>query len=129
MTGCTVRENFANPTKSIGGGIWTAGTTTLTDCLVEANGAEPFGGGLFVDGGKTTLAGSTRVRLNSASSGAGISVRNSELEVAATCRVTENTAPNGAGPGGIANNGGTVTLAGPDPSPIVVNNCPDNCVN
>ena len=129
MTRCTVRENFATPDKSLGGGIWSAGTTTLTDCLVEGNGAEPFGGGLRVAGGKTTLAGSTRVRLNTARSGAGIHVLNSELEIAATCRVTENTALNGAGPGGISNSGGTVTLAGADPSPIVVNNCPDNCAN
>jgi hypothetical protein len=127
MTRCTVRENFATPTRSVGGGIWTSGSTTLTDCLVEDNGAEPFGGGLYVTGGKTILAGSTRVRLNTASSGAGIGVVNSELEVAATCRVTENISPPGAGPGGITNTNGVVTLAGPDPSPIVVNNCPTNC--
>jgi hypothetical protein len=132
MTRCTVRENnitINSPTitSGQGGGIWTLGTTTLTDCLVEVNSAATTGGGLSVEGGKTTLFGSTHVRLNRAQSAAGIDVNASELESAVTCRVTQNISPNGAGPGGIVNTNGMVTLAGPDPSPIVVDNCPDNC--
>jgi hypothetical protein len=132
LTRCTVRENnitinSAMITSGIGGGIFTTGTTILTDCLVEENSAATWGGGISIEGGKTTLAGSTRVRLNRAPSAAGIFVKDSELEIAATCRVTQNISPNGAGPGGINNANGVVTLAGPNPSPIVVNNCPTNC--
>jgi hypothetical protein len=132
MTRCTVRENTITGNSmsgqsGLGGGVWTAGTANLTDCLVESNNAVTLGGGLSAEGGTTTLAGSTRVRLNRAESGAGIFVKDSELEIAATSRVTENRSPPGAGPGGINNTNGTVTLAGPDPSPIVVNNCPENC--
>jgi hypothetical protein len=48
------------------------------------------------------------------------------LIIAETCRVTRNTAPSGNG-GGILNGSGTVILQGADPSPIVVNNCQENC--
>ena len=50
MTRCTVRDNRA-PDSGVGGGIYTAGSTTLTDCLVEANSASGGGGGLRVVGG------------------------------------------------------------------------------
>ena len=48
--------------------------------------------------------------------------------VAATCRVTQNTAAEGFGGGIHRSSGGTVTLRGANPSPIVVNNCQENCV-
>jgi hypothetical protein len=125
LTRCTVRDNHAG-TSGQGGGILTSGTATLTDCLVADNRAR-FGGGLSAEDATITLAGSTQVRDNAADFGGGIFILASTLLIAETCRVTENTAPPDQG-GGIRNNSGTVTLAGADPSPIVVNNCRENCV-
>jgi hypothetical protein len=88
------------------------------------------GGGIAVDGGTTSLAGTTQVQNNEASTGGGIMVTGGSLTIAETCRVTLNTATASAtAGGGIANNvdPSTVTLEGADPSPIVVNNCQDNC--
>jgi hypothetical protein len=129
MTRCTVRANHVTGDFGFGGGIDTTGMTTLTDCLIEANTAVSVGGGLMVHGGTTTLAGSTQVRDNAANAGGGIGAQNSEttLEIAETCRVTANTATTGNG-GGISNERATVILAGANPSPIVVNNCHENCV-
>ena len=134
MTRCTVRDNRATSLTGIGtgGGIHAAGTTTLTDCLIEANEAANSGGGLFVIGGTTTLRGSTQVRENYAGLGGGIAVAAGTnaagtLVIAETCRVTENIAGKGFG-GGIRRFAGTVTLQGATPSPIVVNNCHENCV-
>ncbi len=125
LTRCTVSDNHAP--DAIAGGIDIVGTTTLTDCLIEGNDAS-VGGGIYLWGGLTTLAGSTEVRGNTASNLAGgIYVRFlGTLVIAETCRVTNNTAPAGKG-GGIFNDGGTVTLQGADPSPIVVANCVENC--
>jgi hypothetical protein len=134
MTRCTVRDNRATSLTGIGtgGGIYAAGTTTLTDCLIEANHAANSGGGLFVIGGTTTLRGTTQVRANAAGLGGGIAVATGTnaagtLVIAETCRVTQNTAGEGFG-GGIRRFAGTVTLQGTNPSPIVVNNCHENCV-
>jgi Right handed beta helix region len=130
MLRCTVRDNHATGSSASGGGIYTIGTTTLTDCLVEDNRAGVDGGGLFVsiNAGTCTLAGSTQVRDNAATFGGGISLQLGTLVIAETCRVTENTAPPGQG-GGIYNvPGNTVTLQGADPASIVVNNCRENCV-
>jgi hypothetical protein len=133
MTRCTVRDNRATSQTGVGtgGGIHAAGTTTLTDCLIEANEAANSGGGLYVIGGTTTLLGTTQVRQNNAGLGGGIAVATGTnvsgvLIVAETCRVTENMAGEGFG-GGIRRSGGTVTLRGANPSPIVVNNCHENC--
>jgi hypothetical protein len=104
------------------------GSTTLTDCLVEANRAGDWGGGIYLSGGTTTLAGSTEVRGNQADEGGGIFVAGGVLVIAETGRVTDNTAAAVGDGGGIDNVGGTVTLQGAAPSPIVVNNCHDNCV-
>jgi hypothetical protein len=134
MTRCTVRDNRATSQTGVGtgGGIHAAGTTTLTDCLIEANEAANSGGGLFVIGGTTTLRGSTQVRENYAGLGGGIAVAAGTnaagtLVIAETCRVTENIAGKGFG-GGIRRFAGTVTLQGATPSSIVVNNCHENCV-
>jgi hypothetical protein len=125
MRDCTVIDNRA--TGSTGGGIDTAGTLTVTDCLIEGNNAT-FGGGISQFGGLTTLAGSTEVRGNASTQrGAGIYVQSGTLEIGAACRVTDNTAPFPGDGGGIANISGTVTLDGADPSPIVVDNCHENC--
>jgi hypothetical protein len=134
MTRCTVRDNHVQSGLGggNGGGITTSGTTTLTDCLIENNSAEVAGGGISVDGGTTSLLGALTVQGNHAdanvvSRGGGIDVDTGTLIIAETCRVTRNTAAAGFG-GGIFNNGGTVTLqGGANPSPIVVDNCQENC--
>lgn len=130
MLRCTVRDNHATgSTTSFGGGIYTVGTTTLTDCLVEDNRAGVDGGGLYVsiNAGTCTLAGSTQVRDNAATFGGGIYLGIGTLVIAETCRVTENTASPSQGGGIYSVPGSTVTLQGADPSSIVVNNCRENC--
>jgi predicted outer membrane repeat protein len=95
--------------------------------VVEGNEATGEGGGLFVTVARTTLLGTTLVRGNTADFGGGISVNAGTLVIAETCRVTENTASVNNG-GGIRNDAGAVSLQGANPSPIVVNNCHENCV-
>jgi parallel beta-helix repeat protein len=128
MTRCTVRDNKATGTGSVNGGaMYTQGTTTMTDSLIENNDASA-GGGLLHHDAVTTLEGSTRVHDNHANIGGGFYVQGGTLTIARTCRVTENTAVNSNLGGGIYTQNGTVVLQGPDdPSPIVVDNCHENC--
>lgn len=132
MTRCTVSNNQVTGANWYAGGIYTDGTTTLTDCLVTGNHAtnsNSSGGGLFLFGGQTTLNGHTAVRDNDALFGGGIYVSLGTLVINASCQVTANTATGGPGNGGgIYNAGGTVVLDGADSSPIVVDNCHENCV-
>ena len=136
LTRCTIRDNHATDINGSGGGIWTRGTTTLTDCLVEANTAQVAGGGLYIVEGTTTLTGSTQVRgnhavVNTSSAGGGIYVSGGTLEIAETCRVTDNETLQAGQGGGIFNAAAAdaVTLQGTaTSSPIVVNNCHENCV-
>jgi predicted outer membrane repeat protein len=129
LTRCTIRDNHVTG-PAVGGGIVVtgSGTATLTDCLVEVNSAEFVGGGLAIGLGPVTLAGSTQVRGNVGGIGGGIFIEAGTLTITENCRVTKNTAAPGQG-GGIHSAGSTVTLQGSDPiSPIVVNNCQENCV-
>ena len=128
MTRCTLRGNKTSGTGTVNGGaMYTQGTTTLTDCLVEDNDANA-GGGLYHHDAITTLDGTTRFHDNHANLGGGFYVQGGTLTIAKTCRVTENRAANSILGGGIYTERGTVTLQGTDdPSPIVVNNCHENC--
>jgi len=132
MTRCTVRDNHATTGSfGSGGGIFVnAGdlfvTTTLTDCLIEGNSAQDRGGGLYSFGSRVVLAGTTRVQGNDASEGGGIYADVGRMTIAETCRVTQNTASTTGGGGGLYAVG-IVTLQGADPSPIVVDNCEENC--
>jgi hypothetical protein len=133
MTRCTVRDNHAPASTRHGGGIYTNGPTTLTDCLIEVNRANTSGGGIRVNQGLTKLAGMTQVQGNHAdagpsSAGGGIYLNGGTLEIAESCRVTLNTATAENG-GGIFNDVGpsAVTLGGGTPSPTVVDNCHENC--
>lgn len=129
MLRCTISDNHATGTEEnvgAGGGIYTNGPTTLTDCLIEGNSAR-IGGGLYATG-TTILAGSTEVRENTATRGGGI-LNIGTLQIAESCRVRHNTAAAIGDGGGIFNDAtGAVTLDGASPSPIVVDNCRDNCV-
>lgn len=97
LTRCTVRDNHATGASTRGGGIYSEGTTTLTDCIVEDNDAGADGGGLCVDGGVTTLAGSTVVRGNQAAEGGGVWFSHGTLNVAASCQIRGNTATSTGG--------------------------------
>jgi hypothetical protein len=131
MLRCKVIDNIVDQSSDTwgGGGILTDGTTTLTDCLVANNHGGEGGGGIYVGGGTTQLFGSTKVRGNSALRGGGLFAEElARVTLADTCLVTGNRALEEAMGGGIATYyEGTVKLLGADPSPIVVNNCPDNC--
>jgi hypothetical protein len=119
------------PTLSQVGGVH--GTPPLTDCLIENNSADNTCGGIRVNGGTTTLLGATTVPgdhadANSLSGGGGIQVNVGTLSIAETCRVTRNTAATGRW-GASATAPAMVTLQGAAmPSPIVVDNCHENCV-
>jgi hypothetical protein len=128
LTRCTISNNRSDRSMSggYGGGISAQGSVTLTDCVVERNSASSGGGGLDAEMGTMTLAGSTIVRDNFAPVGGGIFAYFGLVEIAETCRVTENRAFAGNG-GGILNVFGGVTLQGANPSPIVVDNCVENC--
>lgn len=140
MTRCTVDQNVAyvssfpaNQESAKGGGVAFAGTqAALLDCQIIRNSAESgplsgggLGGGICATAGTVYLGGTTIVANNVAKNGAGVSVeQNSSLTVEANCRITGN---DGIVGGGILNVNSTVALSGPDPSPIVVNNCHENC--
>lgn len=128
MTGCQVSENACTSGEAaLAGGIFTLGATTLTDCQITGNQSSGDGGGLVVGAGATSLAGQTTVGSNVATGGGGILVvEDASLTVASTCQITHNTATELYG--GIANRG-TVTLQGASPDSIVINNCPDNCLD
>lgn len=130
MTRCTVRNNIAanqGGGAGSGGGLNLTSQATLTDCLIVDNETGASGGGLYVlTDQPVVLAGETVVQGNTAGQGGGIFADSSAITIGVNCRITGNTADSGQG-GGIARFGGTVTLAGPDPSPIVVNNCHENC--
>ena len=67
------------------------------------------------------------MRGNEAGHGGGIFIDDAMLVIAESCRVTENEAAAVGNGGGILTTMGTVTLQGVHPSPIVVNNCHENC--
>jgi predicted outer membrane repeat protein len=130
MTRCTVSGNSTTAGgPEGGGGIWANGDVTLTDCQFEDNHANNRGGGIYLRAGTLTLNGTTEVKDNTATQGGGIFAEAGTLTIAESCRVTNNTAAAANDGGGINNAGATVTLEGAGAtSPIVVNNCHENCV-
>ncbi|MFT4038547.1 MAG: hypothetical protein QM692_10235 [Thermomicrobiales bacterium] len=130
MTRCTVRDNKALPLPTpaaLGGGLYLGANATLTDCLILDNAAGDGGGGMYIIHANVTLAGSTEVRGNESARGGGVLAVNTLLTIGPDCRITGNTADAGEG-GGIFTNADTVDLQGPHPSPIVTDNCHENCV-
>lgn len=132
MTRCAVLDNVApfDGTSTAGGGLVVSPGTTLTDCTITGNTAEQgHGGGILAIstvGEPVTLAGATVIQRNTAHWGGGIFSSQGAMLIGATCRITGNQAAAGLG-GGIYREGGTVTLQGPAPSPIVTANCHENC--
>jgi len=124
MTRCTVSHNNA---AFEGGGLLLESQATLTDCLIANNTTSMSGGGIATfSSALVTLAGETVIQANTAGRGGGIFVGSGFLTIGEDCRITGNTAPELRG-GGIENGEGVVTLLGADPSPIVVDNCHENC--
>jgi hypothetical protein len=134
MTRCTVSDNTApeGGGAADGGGCLFSASATLTDCQITGNTTDGVGGGIHITGFDTlTLAGDTIIQGNTAGSGGGIfSSLNSpgSLIIGEACRITGNTAVDGEGGGVQRSTLGQVILEGTDdPSPIVVNNCHENC--
>ena len=119
--------------SGFGGGIYNyLGTLTLLRVNVTGNTASLAGGGIYNDGAMLTLEdgsviGGAAGEGNTATySGGGIYNNRGTITMQTGSRVTGNTATNSDG--GIFTDGGMVELQGDEnPSPIVVNNCRDNC--
>ena len=79
---------------STGGGIWTAGTTTIGGSATVTGNRAQAGGGVYVAGGTLTLEGSAIVKGNTANNtyGSGVFVgTNGQLCVSGNVQVTGNT--------------------------------------
>jgi parallel beta-helix repeat protein len=70
MTGCTVNGNQATVSTAHGGGVFSQGTTTVTNCTIANNTVGSSGGGIYVQGAGLTIAGTT-VSGNSATNSVG----------------------------------------------------------
>ena len=81
-----------------GGGIYNAGTTTVTDSTISGNSATNYGGGIYNDG-TTTVTDST-VSGNTATDGSGI------FNAVGTITVTDSTISGNAATGNSATDGG-----------------------
>lgn len=69
MTGGAIAKNEATGSTGSGGGIFSAGTVTLSgDCIVESNKAS-YGGGVYLAGGSLTVDGNASIAKNEASYG------------------------------------------------------------
>lgn len=79
MTGGAIAKNEATGSTGSGGGIWSAGTVTLSgDCIVESNTAQD-GGGVYLAGGSLTVNGNASIAENKASYGGGLFASNGSV--------------------------------------------------
>ncbi len=110
ISGLTIREGYSLN----GGGIYNAGTLTLTSCTISGNTATDAGGGIYNAGGTLTLTACT-VSGNSAADGGGAGIYNTGMLTLTTCTISDNAAGNytsffTSGGGGIHSSGGALTL-------------------
>jgi hypothetical protein len=136
----------------LGGGIFNEGTLTLLRVIVKGNSAD-LGGGILSYIATLTLEAGSSVAGNTANVGGGIYNNQGMLTMETGSSAMSNTASRSGGGifnisgavatlqvgsrvtgnratdtgGGISNYDATVTLEGIDPSPIVMNNCQENC--
>ena len=109
---CTVAQNslpMGAEAAGLGGGLWNAGTATLTDCGIALN-QGTNGGGLYNDRNGVLSLTSVKVSGNTATDGAGLYNRAGKTTLT-DCTVSNNQ----AGPygGGLYNTfGGTLSLTG-----------------
>ena len=110
MTGGAIAKNQA----STGGGIWSAGTVTLSgDCIVESNTAQDSGGGVYLSGGSLTVNGNASIAKNKAtgSTGSGGGIWSAgTVTLSGDCIVESNTAQDSGG--GVYLSGGSLTVNG-----------------
>ncbi|MFE1251169.1 hypothetical protein [Streptomyces sp. NPDC058735] len=119
FTGNTATQN--------GGGIVSDSTVTVTDSQISGNAAGNAGGGIANIG--TLTVGASNIVNNTAPNGGGGLANGVPAAGGGTSTVTasniSNNSASGANPGGIYNNGGTVTLR----VSRVAANTPSNCLN
>ena len=113
MDGVTI-DSCSNSSGS-GGGIYNAGTLSLTDCTIKDCTSGNMGGGIYIkNGGSLTMSG-TEVSGNTAKQGGGIYVESNATAVISSGEISGNTATgtqNLNGGGGIYSNGGTLKISG-----------------
>lgn len=124
ITGSLLTGNSATQN---GGGIVSDGTVTVTGSQISGNTAGNVGGGIANIGTLTVSAGN--IVNNTAPNGGGGLANGVPAASGGTSTVTasniSNNSASGANPGGIYNNGGTVTLR----VSLVAANNPNNCLN
>ncbi len=111
--GCTIASNTA---RGAGGGLYDAGTATLSDCTISGNSAGSQGGGVAVgplaNKAVLTMTDSTVSGNTSVSNGGG--VFNNGIAKLTDCTIADNSADQSTGgfsaDGGGLNNSGTATL-------------------
>jgi len=110
LNGANAYVNY-NTAYSLGGGIYSRATTNLTNGIVQNNSftssSTPYGAGVYVYNGTTTLQGAT-IQSHSATNGAGVYVAGGEFKLTSGT-IQDNGATNGAG---VYLNAGTFNLSG-----------------
>ena len=101
LTGCVLSGNAA---VNFGGGVYNAGTLTLSGCTLSGN-TSATGGGVY-NQGAATLTACTLTGNSGGFSGGGVTSVGGSLGLTA-CTLTGNAA---IGVGGVNNGGGTATL-------------------
>ena len=118
LTDCALSGNRGG-FSSEGGGLYNAGTATLTGCTLSGNLADYPGGGI-ANSGTVTLTNCT-LSGNAGGYGGGGGVYNDGTATLTNCTLSGNAAEFGGGI--LATIGGTATLT----NTIVANNSPENC--
>ena len=137
----TVTGNSADGSGALGaGGIYNSGTLTINNSTLARNSAFSKGGGIYNDSGTLTIINSTLTRNSANSEGGGIynyngtltiinstltgnsadiggGIWNATVGIITNCIVGDNSAPSGAD----VSNLGTITLAGANIIPVLVN--------
>ncbi len=106
---------IAGGSASYGGGLWNAGTLTLTDCIITGNTATDYGGGLWNYGGTVKLYGCDVTYNTADKGGGGIGAGVSNIKVTPSTDIYKGTyilANSAAESGGGLWNWGNATVSG-----------------
>jgi hypothetical protein len=97
IEGLTIKNGKASGTPSFGGGIFNAGTLTLSNSTVSGNTAN-YGGGIFnADNGTLTLTYSTVSGNTATNESGGGGIRNANTLTVTNSTLSGNSAPSGGG--------------------------------
>ena len=97
IEGLTIKNGKASGTPSFGGGIFNAGTLTLSNSTVSGNTAN-YGGGIFNAGtGTLTLTNSTVSGNTATNESGGGGIRNANTLTVTNSTLSGNSAPSGGG--------------------------------